>query len=208
MEGQSGILVIVGSDRPAARAQLERLAEEGALVLTMTREAVLRQDETLLMALRSAAGAAVKDGRPVVVRSENWPGAVEMTRRMAAKRYIPAVEERVATMLARVAEGVVKAGAVDRLIAVGTDTGEAVCRQLQISEREVIGEVAAGLPVLRVQSELLRSPVRVGQSWTESLAESAQSVVGPLLLVLKPGGHGEPESLLQAVATLAALELD
>ncbi|HLO02387.1 MAG TPA: nucleotide-binding domain containing protein, partial [Symbiobacteriaceae bacterium] len=144
-----GILVIAGSDAPEARAQLERLAEAGALTLTLTREAVLGQDETLLMALRSAAGAAVKEGRPVVVRSENWPGAVEVTRRLAAKRYIPEIEQRVATMLGRVAEGVVKAGAGSRLIVVGTDTGEAVCRQLQITERAVTREVAPGLPVLR-----------------------------------------------------------
>lgn len=205
VDRQNGILVIAGSDRPEARAQLERLAEEGSevSVRTLTREAVLGQDETLLMALRSAAGAEVTAGRPVIVRSENWPGAAEMTRRMAAKRYIPDVEQRVATMLARIAEGVVRAGAGDRLIVIGTDTGEAVCRQLQLTEREVIGEAAPGLPVLRVQSALARGAVRAAPS----TMESASSPVGTLLLVLVPGGHGEPESLLQAVGRLAAMEL-
>lgn len=211
MDRRNGILVIAGSDRPEARAQLERLAEAGALTLTLTREAVLGQDETLLMALRSAAGAEVKAGRPVIVRSENWPGAVEVTRRLAAKRYIPAVEERVATMLARVAEGVVKAGAGERLIVIGTDTGEAVCRQLQIGERTAIGEVAQGLPVLRVQSGLARAPVSAGGSALGSGPAQAGSGGGPeavglpLLLVLQPGHR--LDGLLQAVQHLADLEL-
>lgn len=199
-----GILVIVGSDAPETRAQLERLSEAGALVLTLTREAVLGQDETLLMALRSAAGAEVKEGRTVVVRSENWPGAAEVTRRLAAKRYIPAVEERVATMLARVAEGVVKAGAGRSLIVVGTDTGEAVYRQLQVTERAVIGEVTPGLAVLRAESGLARSAVRAEPAARE---RAGSDLVGSLLLVLKPGAYGGPESLLEAVAKLAALEL-
>lgn len=180
----AGILVITGSDAPQARTQLERLAEAGALVLTLTREAVLNQDETLLMALRSAAGAALKQGRPVIVRSENWPGAAEVTRRLAAKRYIPAEEvaRRVLTMLARVAEGVIKAGASERIIAVGTETGEALLRHLGINEREIVGEAAPELPALRAAA--------LGVS---------------LLLALKPGAAGDPDTLVQAAQNLAAL---
>ncbi|HLO02674.1 MAG TPA: nucleotide-binding domain containing protein, partial [Symbiobacteriaceae bacterium] len=89
-------------------------------------------------------------------------------------------------------EGVVKAGAGSRLIVVGTDTGEAVCRQLQITERAVTREVAPGLPVLRAESGLVRGPAVAGT---------------PLLLVLKPGSHGEPDTLLQVVSNLATLEL-
>lgn len=214
MDRRNGILVIAGSDRPEARAQLERLAEAGALTLTLTREAVLGQDETLLMALRSAAGAEVKAGRPVIVRSENWPGAVEVTRRLAAKRYIPAIEERVATMLARVAEGVVKAGAGERLIVVGTDTGEAVCRRLQISERIVVGEVVSDLPVLRVESGLMRAPVFAGSNGPAGGKGSVQPEAGavpgqsevpgiPLLLVLQPGHR--PDGLLESVRHLAEM---
>lgn len=186
MEQHSALLVIAGSAAPEARTQLERLAEEGALVLTLTREAVLTQDETLLMALRSAAGAALNQGRHVVVRSENWPGAAEVTRRLAAKRYIPAeeLERRVRTMLARVAEGVVKAGAGRRILAVGTDTGEALCRQLQIAERKIVGEAAPGLPALMVTAGTT-----------------------PLLLALKPGSTGAPDTLVEAVANLAAMDL-
>jgi uncharacterized protein YgbK (DUF1537 family) len=183
-----GILVIAGSAAPEARAQLERLAEAGAQVLTLTREAVLTQDETLLMALRSAAGAALKQGRHVVVRSENWPGAAEITRRLAAKRFLSAqeVERRVSTMLARVAEGVVKAGAARRLVTVGSDTGEALWRHLGLTKREVVGEVATGLSALLVDAA-------VGS--------------GPLLLVRKPGRSGEPDTLLQAVLHLAAMDV-
>jgi uncharacterized protein YgbK (DUF1537 family) len=119
------------------------------------------------------------------MRSENWPGAAEVTKRLAAKRYIPAaeIERRVTTMLARVAEGVIKAGAGSRLVAVGTDTGEALCRHLGIDERTVVGEASPGLTVLQVTA--------AGK---------------PVLLVLKPGSTGEPESLVQAVANLVAIE--
>lgn len=187
----NAVLVIAGSGAPEARAQLDRLADEGALVLTLTREAVLGQDETLLMALRSAAGAALKQGRTVIVRSENWPGAADVTKKLAAKRFIPAdeVERRVSTMLARVAEGVIKAGAGRRFVVVGTDTAGAFCQHLGITEMVVVGEVAPGLPALLAKQHGART----------------ESGPVPLLLALKPGAGGGPETLFQAVTNLERL---
>lgn len=180
--GGLGALVLAGSAKPAARAQVDALADDGALVLTLTRQAVLDQDETFLMGLRSGAAAAIKQGRNVVVRSENWPEAVEMTRRLAAKRWISAdeVERRVRTMLARVAEGVVHAvghaGVLRQVIAVGTETSAAVCEQLQIGELRLLYEVCPDLPIM--------------------LAQTAQ----PLYVVLKSGASGEPDALRRAIA--------
>ncbi|MFZ5825377.1 MAG: amphi-Trp domain-containing protein [Bacillota bacterium] len=184
-ERPAGILALVGSAQEAARAQVERLSDEGALVLTLSREAVLNEDETFLMGIRSGAAAALKQGRHVVVRSENWPGAAEVTRRMAAKRAIPPeeVERRVATMLARVGEGVLAATGGRRLAVVGTETGAALCRQLNLAELLPLGEAAPGVPAL--------------------LAAGDQ----PLLLVWKPGGSGEPEALSQAIGWMSSLRI-
>jgi|GEM_PF-3933988 len=122
---EPGTLVLVGSYAPAARAYVDQLADDGALVLTIPREAVLNQDESYLMGIRSAAAGAVKQGRTVVVRSENWPEAVLMTRRLAEKRLISpeALDQRVRQMLARAAVGVLHASGARRLIVVGRGTG-------------------------------------------------------------------------------------
>lgn len=178
-----GTLVVVGSANPVTRAQVERLADEGALVLTLHREAVLNQDETYLMGIRSGAAAAIKQGRNVVVRSENWPEAITVTRLLAAKRRIPAeeVEQRVSSMLARVGEGVVMAANPQGVIVVGTETGAALCRQLGISALAEVSQVVPGLPVMHSTEQ------------------------GPLRLILKPGGFGGPDTLVEAISHLAAL---
>lgn len=175
--------MLVGSPSPQARAQVERLADEGALVLTLHREAVLNQDETFLMGIRSGAAAAISHGRNVVVRSENWPEAVQMTRLLGAKRWIPAeeVEGRVRTMLARIGQGVVAATRPRGVIAVGTETGQALCNQLGIAQLTEVSRLEPDLPVMRTEDS------------------------EPLLLVLKPGGLGGPETLLEAIAHLTRL---
>jgi uncharacterized protein YgbK (DUF1537 family) len=180
LSAATGALVLCGSFAPAARAQVERLADEGALVLTLHREAVLNQDESFLMGIRSGAAAAIKQGRNVVVRSENWPEAAVVTRKLAAKRFIPVaeVEHRVLSMLARAAGDAVEAGGCRRLVAVGTDTCAAMCSQLGVADMTVLKAVAPGLPGLLVS--------------------------GPrhLLLALKAGGTGTPDALVEAVRSM------
>lgn len=179
----SSILVISGSYLPQARAQVEQLADRGALVLTLNREAVLNQDESYLMGLRSGAAAAVKQGRNVVVRSENWPEAVEVTRRLGARRGIPVdeLEARVRTMLARVALGAVQSAEARKVIALGTETGAAVREALGAGEAEALGEAVPGAPAL-----LVSGPT-------------------PVLLVLMPGSVGQPDALAEAAIRLDEL---
>ncbi|MDB4895598.1 MAG: four-carbon acid sugar kinase family protein [Firmicutes bacterium] len=189
VRGPGGTLVLIGSAAPGVRAQIDRLADDGALVLTLRRELVLGQDETQLMGLRSGAAATAEQGRNVVVRSENWPEAVEMTRRMAAKRGTSAEElgNRVVNMLARVGQGVISGaittrGSTRRVIAVGTDTCAALCRKLGIGELLVLAEVEPGLPVV--------------------LAPGPE----PLLLFLKAGSSGGPDTLAQAIKHLGQFQ--
>lgn len=169
-----GVLVLVGSCAPQARTQAERLAEAGALVLTLSRETVLQQDESILMGIRSAAAAAIKQGRTVLVRSENWPEAREVTRRLAARRGISAseIEARVGTLLGRVAQGALRALDTLRLVVVGTDTCQAVCRQVGVQA----------------------PPVGAGPA----------PVSEQLVLHCLAGGAPEPDALIRAVGGLAA----
>lgn len=171
-----GALVLVGSCAVQARSQVERLVDEGALLLTLTRETLLNQDESVLMGLRSAAAAAVRQGRTVVVRSENWPEAREVTRRLAARRGVPPaeIESRVGLYLGRVAEGALKALGHLKLVVVGTDTCGAVCRHLGVAEPTV---PAAAQTVL---------------------AGGAQ----PVRLLCRAGAAGGPGALIDAVQTL------
>lgn len=178
----AGALVLAGSCLPEARAQVDRLADEGALVLTLPREAVLNLDETYLMGIRSGAAAAIRQGRIVVVRSENWPEAAVITRRLGARRGIPAeeIDQRIVAMLARVGHDVVQTTSARRLVAVGTETSAALCRQLGITELIVGKELAPGVPALLVPGP---------------------GPEPPLLLVLKAGSTGGPDTLLPVVAS-------
>lgn len=182
--GELGVLAIAGADSSLARAQTEAAAEAGALLLTMTREAVLDSNETFLMGLSAGAATALKQGRDAVIRSENWTGASEVTRRLGAKRGIPGweVERRVRTLLARAALQVMNGTGASCLIAMGGETAGAAVRALGLAELipapEVPGETAwlVGTGEHPVLLGLRHGPTGGEQGLVDALAEARRLV--------------------------------
>src|SRR5690606_28780832 len=83
--GPAGVLVVAGSVMPQSRAQVEALASAGGVVLTLQAREALTQPDRGVTALAARAVEALRAGRHVVIRSENWPEAVDETRRLGAE---------------------------------------------------------------------------------------------------------------------------
>lgn len=182
LTSKGGMLVIAGSVMPQTRAQVETLQAHGAHVLTLDGAAALGDPDGAVRRLTLEAIAHLDAGRNTVIRTENWPEAVEATRRLGAAQGLAAVEvsRRLSALLARIAEGVLRQTDSRRLVTLGGDTSAAVCRQLGITETVVLDEIEPGLPA--------------------SLAPDL-----PLLLVLKSGSFGKPEFVQKAIDHLARL---
>lgn len=178
-----GVLVVAGSVMPQSRAQVAALEREGALVLTLEGELALTRPERAVSDLVLRAVEALGGGRHVVVRSQNSLEAVEATRRLGQLLGLDAVavSRRISSLLARTARAVIDETGIRRLVVLGGDTSEAVCRELGVTETLILDEIAPGLP--------------------SSLAPGPE----PLLLVLKAGSFGGPRFVLEAVEHLNRL---
>ncbi|MGE5673494.1 MAG: four-carbon acid sugar kinase family protein [Mycobacterium leprae] len=183
LEDAGGVLVLAGSVMPQTQAQVKALADAGALVITLDGRQALTTPDKAVSRIAIDAGGALAQGRHVVVRSENWPEAVEATRKLGAELGMDgvAVSKRISWLLARIGEAVLHGTGSRRLITLGGDTSAAVTRQLGITETVVLAEIAPGLP--------------------STLAPG----VNPLLLVLKSGSFGGPDFVLKAIDHLKEL---
>lgn len=182
LASRGGTLVVAGSVMPQTRAQIETLQAHGAQVLTLDGVAALTDPDGTVARLSTEAVAHLEANRTTVVRTENWPEAVEATRKVGAERGMAPVEvsRHLSGLLARIADGVLHRTASRRLITLGGDTSAAVTRQLGITETVVLDEIEPGLPA--------------------TLAPDL-----PLLLVLKSGSFGKPEFVQKAIEHLERL---
>jgi D-threonate/D-erythronate kinase len=87
----------------------------------------------------------------------------------------PQVAGRIAEALAHLGRTVALAGAISGIVATGGDTAKALCDALQVEALEIIAEVEAGIPVMRL--------------------------LGPVSLpfVTKAGGFGSPAALATSI---------
>jgi len=178
-----GVLVIAGSVMPQTQAQVKALAEAGAPVITVDGADALRDLHAVARRIVAEATEHLLAGRHTVVRTENWPEAVEATRAVGAEMGLAPVEvsRRLSNLLALIADEVLQRTGSRRLVVLGGDTSAAVCRQLHVTETVVLQEIAPGLPSTLVPGER------------------------PLLLVLKSGSFGGPDFVWKAIAHLKEL---
>jgi uncharacterized protein YgbK (DUF1537 family) len=86
------------------------------------------------------------------------------------------VAQKIVDGLAQAGSRFVREGRISGIVATGGDTANALCNALGAQALQVLGEVEAGIPVMRIMG-------------TESLA-----------LVTKAGGFGSPEAIADALA--------
>jgi uncharacterized protein YgbK (DUF1537 family) len=164
--------VIAGSASEATRAQVAHFRAQGAAVFTIGAEQLADPPGAIAAALRWAGDYT---DRAVLVSATAEPEAVRANQ----ERYgIAGAGERVETILAGVAAGLVAAG-VRRLVVAGGETSGAVVGALGVESLRIGPRIAVGVP------------------WT--IAESTPRVG----LALKSGNFGGPDFFTRALATTA-----
>ena len=171
----AGVLTVIGSRAPIARAQAAAILDAtGALLLHAPIEVLLGSPgSAAALALAGQAGEALAAGRHVVLGIAEGP--VDHGISLSLARGLAAV----AAPAAQHAAG---------LVLTGGDTARAVLQALSVDAIEVLAEVEPGVPIAR--------PCASESASTSAPAKS------PPWLCLKAGGFGGPDTLQAAVQLL------
>jgi uncharacterized protein YgbK (DUF1537 family) len=174
-------LALVGSASETTREQLRhaqannqldiisidpaRMIQNGSAAATEFEEAVSNLREAL---------AAGHDAALVVRASRD---EIAATQQLGARLHLSAaqVAQRIVDGLAQVGSRLVREGRISGIVATGGDTANALCNALGAQALEILGEVEAGIPIMRL----------IG---TQSLP-----------LVTKAGGFGSPAAIADAL---------
>jgi uncharacterized protein YgbK (DUF1537 family) len=102
---------------------------------------------------------------------------IAATQQLGAKLNLSTaqVAQRIVDGLAQAASSLVRENCISGIVATGGDTANALCNALGAQALEILGEVEAGIPVMRILGE------------------------GSLPLVTKAGGFGSPTAMADAL---------
>lgn len=172
-------LALVGSASETTREQL-RYAQthKGLNIIHLDPVRIIQNDSTALEEANADLRAALDSGHDsaLVVRASREE--IAATQRLGAALNLSAaqVAQQIVDQLAQVGCALVRERHISGIVATGGDTANAVCNTLGAQGLEILGEVEAGIPIVRVLGE--------------------QS----LPLVTKAGGFGSPAVMLDALA--------
>jgi uncharacterized protein YgbK (DUF1537 family) len=179
-----GVLVIAGSLTPQTKAQTAYLSSVGTHTTVLDSRKVFAQETYKQEIVRVAAEAAaiLNQGRDVLVMADNREEIVAETKRIGRELNIDplSVSKLVSAALAEIADCLVTATGLKRLVVAGGDTSGTVCRKLKIEGNYVLKEIETGIP----------SGLAIGKE---------------LLIVLKSGSFGKENFLVKAVEYLKEL---
>jgi uncharacterized protein YgbK (DUF1537 family) len=138
------------------------------------------QNDTAVNELEQAASmlrAAIASGHDAVLVVRASREEIASTQQLGAKLNLSVaqVAQRIVDGLAQAASHLVRENCVSGIVATGGDTANALCNALGAEALEILGEVEAGIPVMRILGE--------------------QS----LPLVTKAGGFGSPAAIADAL---------
>jgi D-threonate/D-erythronate kinase len=174
-------LVLVGSASETTRAQLDYAQHNNGLTIICLNAALLIQSdmtaaaelEQVYAGLRAALDSD-QDAALVVNASRE---EIAATQRLGATLNLSTTEvaQRVVDGLARVGSRLISEDRISGIVATGGDTANALCKALGAQALDILGEVEAGIPILRLMG-------------TQSLP-----------LVTKAGGFGSPAAIGEAL---------
>ena len=171
----AGTLVIVGSLTPQTKQQVELARDSGVLTVKLDTRLLFSEVERgqEMGRITGLAIPALCAGATVLIHSAQESSLIDATLKVAAHQGFNRIEanRKVSNTLGELAESLVAATGVKRLIVAGGETASDACRQLGIIGNLVLKEIQPGLP-----SGLSRGRAE-------------------LLLVLKSGSFGSPDFL-------------
>jgi len=174
-------LALVGSASETTRQQLSYAQTNNGLQVIDLDPGCLIQEETVAAAEFGKASANLRSGieaghdMALVVRASREE--IATTQQLGATLNLSAsqVAQRIVEALAQVSSQLVFDGQISGIVATGGDTSNALCKVLGAQALEILGEVEAGIPILRVMGEQT------------------------LPLVTKAGGFGTPAAIADAL---------
>jgi uncharacterized protein YgbK (DUF1537 family) len=174
-------LALVGSASETTRQQLGYAQANNRLNIISLDPARMIQNGTIAAAeLEQASSnlrAAIDSGHDAALVVSASRDEIAATQQLGAKLNLSAgqVAQRIVHGLARAGSRLVREGRISGIVATGGDTANALCNTLGAQALEILGEVEAGIPIMRLLGR--------------------QS----LPLVTKAGGFGSPAAMGDAL---------
>jgi len=170
-------LALVGSASETTREQLGYAQTNNQLNVICLDPARMIQNGTIAATELEQAGsnlrAAIDSGHDAALVVSASRDEIAATQQLGAKLNLSAaqVAQRIVDGLAQAGSRLVREGQISGIVATGGDTANALCNALGAQALEILGEVEAGIPIMRLLGE--------------------QS----LPLVTKAGGFGSPAAM-------------
>jgi uncharacterized protein YgbK (DUF1537 family) len=175
-------LALVGSASETTRGQLGYAQKNHQLNIIPLDPARMIQNGTAAAAELDRAGSdlrtAIDSGQDVALVVNASRAEIAGAQQIGAALHLTPgqVAQRIVEGLARAGSRLVQEGRISAIVATGGDTANALCNALDAQALEILGEVEAGIPIMRILGE--------------------QS----LPLVTKAGGFGSPQVMADALA--------
>jgi len=149
-------LVVAGSASATTRQQLKHaLTTAGLRLITLDPLTLIsggaETDQEIHRSL-SAIRAAVREGHDVGLTVLSSRDDIAATQKLGAELGVapPQVARRIAETLATICQSVTAEGSFSGVVATGGDTAKAICDVMQVEALEILGEVEAGIPLMRL----------------------------------------------------------
>lgn len=148
-------LVVAGSASETTRQQLRHAEAAGLRLITLNPALTLRTggaaDREMERAL-SAIRAALRQGRDTGLTVLSSRADIAATQSLGAGMGLtsPQVAQRIAAALAALCSTLAGEGGLSGVVATGGDTAKAICDALRAEALEVVSEVEAGIPLMRL----------------------------------------------------------
>ena len=171
-------LALVGSASETTRQQLDYAQiNNGLMIIELDPARIIQNDSTELEEATSNLCAAIESGHDAALVVRASRDEITATQQLGAtlNLSVAQVAQRIVHGLAQAGSRLVREGRISGIIATGGDTANALCDALGAQALEILGEVEAGIPIMRLLGE--------------------QS----LPLVTKAGGFGSPAAIGDAL---------
>ncbi len=149
-------LVLVGSASETTRQQLDYAKTRGGLNLIHLDSAGMIQDDMTaaheLAQANAKLRAAIDSGHDAALVVRASRDEIAATQKLGATLNLsPAqVAQRIVDGLAQAGSSLIRGDCISGIVATGGDTANAICNALGVEALEILGEVEAGIPIMRL----------------------------------------------------------
>jgi uncharacterized protein YgbK (DUF1537 family) len=146
----------VGSASETTREQLHYAQTTSELhIIHLDPARLIQNDSTVFEEANSNLHASIDSGHDaaLVVRASRDEIAATQKLGAALNLSTAQVAQRIVDALAQAAGNLVRENLISGIVATGGDTANALCNMLGVQALEILGEVEAGIPIMRVLGE-------------------------------------------------------